>query len=218
MSTKLITQSKKLRKQAASTESNISVEKRFTKLIQAKKLETQDNEEGLKEFQTKASQATIAYNLGLKQFIGKKSVQLGLSRAVIEKLQKMLIDHHENRLHKIRKFKNINKRIDEIDRMIARYDTQCLRLNQAEKCQYESDLKEIKLLTAQKQQAYYDLPSHVQDRLNVGLSREAYKLYQEIQHNESVDEDRDRLDEDESFENPAHLYSFVTEREKTAAK
>ena len=39
MSTKLITKSNKLRKQAASTESNISVEKRFSKLIQAKKLE-----------------------------------------------------------------------------------------------------------------------------------------------------------------------------------
>ena len=74
------------------------------------------------------------------------------------------------------------------------------------------------MLAAQKKQAYYDLPHHVQDRLNVGLSKEAYKLYRESQRNESVDEDRDRLDDDESFENPANLYSFVTEREKTAAK
>ena len=72
MNTKLITKSKKLKKQATS-DSNISVRKRFTKLILAKKLETKDDKEKNKIFDHKAKEATKLYNLGLKQFVSLKS-------------------------------------------------------------------------------------------------------------------------------------------------
>mmetsp|Transcript_9311 Transcript_9311/g.12669 ORF Transcript_9311/g.12669 Transcript_9311/m.12669 type:complete len:106 (+) Transcript_9311:2259-2576(+) len=102
------------------------------------------------------------------------------------------------------------KRIIETELLISRYQTTCLQATDYFMSQYETDLSQIKMLATQKKQAFKALPYHERNRLDLGLTKQAYKLYLKRRAGTILNEEDERSGLDsESFINPAHLYSFV---------
>ena len=121
------------------------------------------------------NEASKLYVLGLKLFIKHKQKFVEMSIEMVDKLRSMLMAHHNNRWQKIMKIKKQLTRINETELMISRYQKVCFTEDKS-KNQYESDMIAIKMLITRNKQAYQHLPKHEKLRMNLNLSKPAYRL------------------------------------------
>lgn len=75
----------------------------------------------------RCKEAAKIYNLGLKEFIDAKLSKVKLGESTVDKLKNMLLEHHANRMAKIKLLKKMVKRIQETDYLINRYQTSCFK-------------------------------------------------------------------------------------------
>lgn len=102
-------------------------------------------------FLERCHESNKLYALGLKQFIFHKTQDKSSSSIIsdqIEKLRQMLLDHHTDRVDKIRELSSVRVRFLEIESLIDRYIERCFVDSRRDKDEnmYELDLIQIKMI------------------------------------------------------------------------
>ena len=77
------------------------------------------------EFQDRLKEADRLYLLGLTHFIESKAVKLEMQQSTVQKLRKMLYEHHKSRLVKIERIDEAKDRVKEIKMLVKRYRASC---------------------------------------------------------------------------------------------